>query len=130
MSTRCNIEIRDDWYSQENKNCVLLYHHWDGYPENMVPLLKKGLSCFDDSGAQPYWWDSERVAAHFVANVDNTGGFPTFQPASCIHGDIEYYYILTLKHGEGGRSAVIEYEEYDEKKEKNVKRKTTIKIPV
>jgi len=132
MSTRCQVEFRDQ-YSKEGEKDVMLYHHYDGYPENMIPTIKDGLKSFDKSGAHPYWWDSERVAAHFVANVDN-GDFPQFQPSSEVHGDIEFYYIVTLINDAGflakeqKRRFKIQYEEYDDKKNNYVKKTATGKI--
>ena len=46
MSTRCQVQLvfeGNDWNTGEAKTfwdkSIVLYHHCDGYPENMIPVL-------------------------------------------------------------------------------------------
>jgi hypothetical protein len=70
MSTRCTVRIYDgEENSTPEEHPVMLYHHSDGYPSFMVPLLKRFLEetrVFLQEAGFPYWWDSERVAAVMI----------------------------------------------------------------
>lgn len=70
MSTRAHIQI----------NCIHLYRHCDGYPDAVLPILKSLLvrGCLDE----------EVVAMRLVKEHDCI-------PAECIHGDEEYFYLVT-----------------------------------
>lgn len=41
MSTRCLINFSNDL--EETKEGITIYKHWDGYPDNVLPLLKDFL---------------------------------------------------------------------------------------
>lgn len=74
MSTRCTVRIYETDengkpYEGEFAKPIMLYHHSDGYPEFMVPLLEKFLKKtheFMSKVGFPYWWDQERVAATMI----------------------------------------------------------------
>ena len=75
MSTRCQVRV-----IANGKN-VMLYHHWDGYPEGvgycLLKILKKA--------------ENKRWADEFVNKMITKGNFEiTFGN----HCDIEYYYEL------------------------------------
>lgn len=91
MSTRCNIIIKDRWNRR-----VILYHHFDGYPEGVGADLKKYLSK----------WESWQIRSHgmrYIANelVKNTAGLNDdgYEITAGIHGDIEYLYVINCKTG-------------------------------
>jgi len=128
-STRCQVAIYDAFDTK--KPGVLLYHHSDGYPDFMLPLLEKFLHKTYEvlkNAGYPYWWDSERVGAvmiwlssedysepllpnstnrldHYESGKDTpyrpNGGVPVFQPTTIMHDDIEYLYKVYLKEKDG-----------------------------
>lgn len=87
MSTRCQVKISqeglNDW-----KDTITLYHHCDGYPSNIVPLLQRA---YINSGGG---WESGRAgkAASYIIATDPG----QFEPESehKLHVDIEYLYRL------------------------------------
>lgn len=85
MSTRCQVKVIDD---KDPDDAVTLYHHCDGYPTNMLPLI---------AAAYEPNWEHGRVGkvASFLCAEDPG----SFEPESGheLHGDIEWYYILKIK---------------------------------
>ena len=120
MSTKWQIEFVGE--GQAARREALLYHHTDGYPEFAMKKIRAFLAGAAERVTQPpcLWWDSERVAACFVAasigayeapsfdpNLKVGGGrkgqgngsgigIPDFQPCVELHGDIEYLYRICL----------------------------------
>ena len=86
MSTRCQVKIRA--VNGDDREAVTLYHHCDGYPSNMVPLIA--------SAYQP-GWEHGRVgkAASYVV-AEDVGGYDIEQGHQ-LHGDIEWYYVLSIE---------------------------------
>lgn len=88
MSTRANVVIK-----KKGHKSVILYHHSDGYPEG----VGKGLSFyFDEIYARE---DKEEI----ISTPENLAKFLTdkrhddeYEYAPCLHGDIEYLYIIDL----------------------------------
>ena len=86
MSTRCQVKVvAGGWCAGHEDATFTLYHHCDGYPSNMLPLM---ASAYEND------WQHERPgkAASFLCAVD-PGGFEPEQGHE-LHGDIEWYYIL------------------------------------
>jgi hypothetical protein len=85
MSTRCQVKI--EGVDLEKGEAITLYHHCDGYPSNMVPLLAR---------AYKPDWQHGRVgkAASFVIALEPD----QFEPEAGhdLHGDIEWYYIIRV----------------------------------
>ncbi len=71
MSTRAHIQI----------NCIHLYRHCDGFPDAVLPLLEKFIA---ETGPL----DEEVVAWRLIRDYN-------CMPAECIHGDEEYFYLVT-----------------------------------
>ena len=96
---------------------VTLYHHSDGYPEYMVPLLQKAYEQaiayqknywgkFDSKYAQnpPNLWELGRAgkaASHLCAA--DPGSFEPDTPY--LHPDIEWFYVLHVINTAGGSMA-------------------------
>ena len=100
MSSRCNVTIFErceiGW-----REGPMLYHHWDGYPENMLPklehLLVKAIHTLSDRG---YRVDALKLAAMVVAgSVSND--VPTFYPCHARNEDSDYQYDVYVD-GAGG----------------------------
>jgi hypothetical protein len=87
MSTRCQVKIQTLGV-ESDKEAVTLYHHCDGYPSNMVPLL---------AGAYKPDWQHGRIgkAASYVVAEDIDGY--DIESGHALHGDIEWYYVLEIK---------------------------------
>lgn len=94
MSTRSNIIVVDEW------NAIQLYRHSDGYPDGVIPDLKRAL---------PIAWELPRMeaddfSAAIVAAWKDNGGGNIYIDGSAdpnnlvnptlLHGDIEYLYII------------------------------------
>jgi hypothetical protein len=87
MSTRCQVKIVTAGV-QSSKNEFTLYHHCDGYPSAMVPLIAAAYA--------PDWKHGRngKVAAFVIAEDEN--GYELEQ-GHALHGNIEWYYILEVK---------------------------------
>ncbi len=86
MSTRCQVKIRA--VNGNDAEAVTLYHHCDGYPSNMVPLI---------ASAYKADWKHGRVgkAASYVVAEDVSGY--DIEQGHELHGDIEWYYVLSIE---------------------------------
>jgi len=94
VSTRCQIRIIQEGLS--NEDSVTLYHHWDGYPENMIKLFKSAFEKIgtDSSESHSEPWKSGRAGkcASYLCAVD-PGGFEP-EEGHALHFDIAYYYRI------------------------------------
>lgn len=92
MSTRCQVKVVQEGLQWDQS--LTLYHHTDGYPEYMVPLIARAYKLYGKS------WEAGRAGkvASFLCAVDPG----VFEPEEghTLHGDIEYYYILHVMNGE------------------------------
>jgi len=98
MSTRCQVKVKE--FGVENdQEAFTLYHHCDGYPSAMVPLI---------AGAYKPDWKHGRIGkvASFVV-AEDVEGYEVEQGHE-LHGDIEWYYVLEVK-SETHVSAVPEW---------------------
>lgn len=87
MSTRCQVKIKE-FGVKNDREAVTLYHHCDGYPSNMVPLL---------AGAYQPDWQHGRIGkvASFVVAEDANGY--DIEQGHTLHPDIEWYYVLEVE---------------------------------
>ena len=92
MATRCQVQVVDEKNAEDK---VTLYHHWDGYPENMIPLITKAYDEYAKG------WEGGRVGkvASMLCAVDPM----QFEPEAGhdLHGDIEFLYKVIVKNPEG-----------------------------
>jgi hypothetical protein len=97
MSTRCQVLVEQKGAGWNQK--VMLYHHCDGYPTNMLPLI---LRAFKEG---EIGWEKGRAGkvASFLCAADPGG----FEPESGfqLHGDIEWFYHLKVVNKQGGSMA-------------------------
>lgn len=89
MSTRCQVKVIQKGMRWEE--AVTLYHHCDGYPSNMLPLIH--------SAYEPDWEHGRagKVASFLCAK--NPGEFEP-EDHHRIHQDIDWYYVLTVTSDE------------------------------
>ena len=81
MSTRCQIKIR---YCNQD---ILLYHHWDGYPENITRELFKAQRV---KGSVKWSWNGDAIVNRLVKDNFDDG----FEIAFNVHTDLDYWYEL------------------------------------
>jgi len=113
MSTRSQVEVVQEGMDWEEK--ILLYHHSDGYPTNMLPLIKQGYEQVLKKNKKAkkryggtgdyYMYEAGRAgkAASFLCAADPGG----FEPESGfdLHGDIEWFYVVKVVNKSGGSMA-------------------------
>ena len=85
MSTRSQVKVTD------GDNSLTLYHHTDGYPSGILPLIRQAWTKYGQE------WEGARVykVASMLCAVDPV----IFEPLDyhTIHGDIEFYYLIDCK---------------------------------
>lgn len=105
MSTRCQVQVVETGVNFGEK--VTLYHHTDGYPSNIILLIKKCYTKFSKPKKYAFGkvcrkWELGRPGkvASFLCAIDPG----VFEPEEGhdLHGDIEYYYVLTAVNTKGG----------------------------
>jgi hypothetical protein len=103
MSTRCQVRVIAEGLG-EGAESVTLYHHSDGYPSNMLPLIREGYQQVLKKGDY-YLWQGGRPGkvAGFLCAAD-PGGFEP-EEGHELHGDIEWYYVLRVINKTGGSMA-------------------------
>lgn len=93
MSTRSQVVISTD------KGFVgCLYHHWDGYPFNMIKLLKKSESLFFETLHMGSL--SEDKIINFVIAGDPNGYEIETRDDVGMHIDVEYMYYVSVKRND------------------------------
>jgi len=97
MPTRCQVHVTG---FAQNEPPISLYHHCDGYPENMVPLLqdariKASTNWKNGCAGRLVLLHPHRVASFIVA-IDPGGYDIELSPA--LHSDIEYLYQLIVQN--------------------------------
>jgi len=103
MSTRCQVRIETEGLSWKEERW--LYHHWDGYPENMIPIINQAREVIfnnftskqrDPETIKHYAYMNGRAGkvSSFLCTVDPVGFEP--EDVGDLHGDIEYLYKLFL----------------------------------
>jgi len=73
---------------------ITLYHHCDGYPTAMLPLMAQA---FQEHGKRGFRSGRAGHVAAFLCATDPEG----FEPEDSheLHGDIEWYYRLVVAEG-------------------------------
>jgi hypothetical protein len=113
MSTRCQVQVIQESEHWEDK--ITLYHHWDGYPENIIPLIYKaycyGNSPFADN-ENYYKTDLMKERAGKAASLLCWADPAQFEPEQHhkLHLDIDYYYRLYCSESPLKKRAIWEVE--------------------
>ncbi len=97
MSTRCQVHVHNEGLHYVEK--LTLYHHTDGYPSYMLPILAKAHEL---SGGG---WEAGRTGK--VASYMCAADPGIFEPEEGheLHSDIEYYYDVAPVNEHGGSMA-------------------------
>lgn len=90
MSTRSNIIVKDD------SSKFYLYRHCDGYPDITGRHLKRTLANNAYSQFDGAKLASDLIQYNETLKYTNTVYYP-YELTYCIHGDIEYLYVIDLK---------------------------------
>jgi len=113
MSTRCQVKVVGEGLPWQAES-VTLYHHSDGYPSYMLPLIREGYQQVLKKNKEAkesfgytrdvYLWEGGRPgkAAAFLCAAD-PGGFEP-EASHDLHSDIEWYYVVTVVNKSGGAS--------------------------
>lgn len=102
MSTRCQVKVLAEEPEAKYSENVTLYHHCDGSPGRMIPLIYKawrfGTSIHDKTYPNFYLPKVNR-AGHVAAYLCYANPLQ-FEPESGhdLHGDIEWYYKVYVSH--------------------------------
>lgn len=104
MSTRCQVQIKQTRELQGWDDLISLYHHWDGYPEHMLPIIYRAFknaskipADYKHLGSNPNAFKLGR-AGH-IASYLCAADMHQFEPESSteLHSDIEWLYIIEPK---------------------------------
>ena len=95
MSTRCQVQVIQKGLGWDQK--ITLYHHTDGYPESIIPLIR-----FAFKEAKQHSWRAGRAGQ--VASYLCWSDPGVFEPEDSheLHMDIEYFYQLEVENKNGG----------------------------
>ena len=104
MSTRAQILVTDEHSIGRNEG-ILFYRHSDGYPEGVKASLERfvgmvGVAIRDNCEQAAGWLT---IIGH-EEYADSRKNYPTisawkvgaYEPAVCIHGDIEWFYVVNV----------------------------------
>jgi len=113
MATRAQVQVVQEGLSWDQR--ITLYHHLDGYPRNIIPLMQKARTMVGHAGwmadlpeadrermVKTNMWEAGRAgkAASYLCAAD-PGGFEP-EEGHARHGDIEWYYTLHVVNERGG----------------------------
>jgi hypothetical protein len=97
MSTRCQVRIES---KDGNQEVMMLYHHCDGYPSNIIPLIVKAFEAGQELSNGGYELCNPGKVASLLCHVDPL----QFEPLMHydLHFDIAYFYKIVLERDQDG----------------------------
>lgn len=109
MSTRSQVMVHSSGLGWDEEP-RLLYHHCDGYPEYMLPKIEEAFNFALPYGDNCRW---KKGRAGKVASLLCAVDPAEFEPEErvfhdgllVLHGDIEYFYDITITNKTGGSIA-------------------------
>jgi hypothetical protein len=93
MSTRCQVFIIEKLKGKEER-IGTLYHHFDGYPERMVPMLNEAIKKWQKEATRRPT-DSYTLINYIVA--EDPSGYMMEPIDGKIHFDLAYLYEVRVK---------------------------------
>ena len=103
MSTRCQVSVKGGLFPEQ----FTLYHHTDGYPEVMIPLIQRAWemqahNVFVDPYVSEKDWRKGRTGkvASFLCAADP--GVMEPENSHELHQDTEYYYEIFVNQTNDG----------------------------
>lgn len=94
MGTRANIIIR------ENSSEKILYSHFDGYiVDGVGEMLEEFIWNFMGSGLKVTRPLIEEFQVRLTNKMHPNPDIFTLNDTDCLHGDIEYVYIIEIRNG-------------------------------
>lgn len=91
MATRCIVAIKDS--GSKKLKPIVLYHHWDGYPNQSNGVGDALLNRFLNTDTNKLdVWDINTVANALIKDNDDDG----YEVTTYNHKDIEYRYIIDI----------------------------------
>ena len=94
MSTRCQVFIIEKLKGKEER-IGTLYHHFDGYPERMVPMINEAIKK----------WQENAVMGHIDGNTlinyitaEDPSGYEIEPINEKIHPDLSYLYEIRIEY--------------------------------
>lgn len=102
MGTRANIIIKD------SSDQLFFYRHSDGYPDVTLESLKKFCDGYSkhlrDNVEQSAGWliihgREEYMKDDLLSSPSYAFKVGAYEPAACLHGDVEFVYIIDLVKG-------------------------------
>lgn len=103
MSTRCQVLIKSD--SKEFEDDILLYHHCDGQPSNMISVIAKAFrwghrkTRFHRGGELTDYYRRQLYRVGSIAAYlchQDPRGFEVENNRPDLQGDIEWYYEIEI----------------------------------
>ena len=119
MATRCQVEIvptgnaLDRGIRPEDVN--RLYHHWDGYPTNMLPNIRDAFTkavAYLKENSEPgggarqiiHCLSDPAKSAAFLCHHEPDGYEPEDHDA--VHGDAEFFYRITPERNDSDEDPI------------------------
>ena len=102
MCTRCQVEVKAEGLSWKESS-VMLYHHCDGYPTNMLPLIRESWDRFKNRDEMRWQLGRCGKVAAMLCWADPTGY--EVERGVKLHCDIEWFYVVRCLNSAGGSMA-------------------------
>lgn len=101
MSTRCQIGLYEKPGQPLKKPSALIYRHWDGYPQGVLPEILPYCVRFEKyRGVADTEYLAARLLWHLIG-IYSPAGDPDalydvlgYGISDAFHGDLEYYYAV------------------------------------
>lgn len=104
MATRSHLAFYETPAQPLDQPNALIYRHWDGYPEAVLPLVSYLAEFEQRRGMRDVEYLAARTLGHFL-NLSDPDGVLGYGIADSFHGDIECVYAIY-----GGTRQVVVYE--------------------
>ena len=99
MSTRSQVEVKSKGLPWE-EDALMLYHHTDGYPTHILPLIQKAYIIGSHKEYEDWRLGRAGKVASFLCAADPG----VFEPEKSneLHCDIEWFYELEARNSKQG----------------------------